>query len=656
MNILRPFTFVLLALFAFANHAFSAPVITNVAPPFGKPGATVVISGSGLSGATVHFDGASATPSSNTDTEISVNVPQLTPGNVPLTVTTGSGTSNSTTFTVQGLWTAFVTDPQQLRAGFISAITIPTSGFATTSTKVEDITPPVILNPIGIAITPDGKTALATDGIGHSVSIIDIASNKATGAIPLARQPFLIAINSLGTVAYVTNFLDGTVTPIDLTTNPPTPHTPFLSDLGSPTPTGIAISFDNKNLYVVNSVTNHLTPFDISTNPLAPVMGTSAPLPTSAGSQFLTIALTPASAPIQKAFIPVLDSSGATSTVLSLSLANPQAPSPAVPILLNGRSRPLGAAVSPDGAFLFVADSDPTTGFAVSIIDTQNDSLLGEIVFTVGDELQIVAITPDGKQLLVDDLTNDGVFPVDLTTVLPSIQAIIPTGNTPALIAITPDQAPHASFTANAVPAGSSTLFDASNSASPVGSIANYLWDFGDGTDPIGTASPQITHTYAAPGTYSACLTVTNTAGTSTQQVFPTGQTISNNGNSDAFTCNTVTVLPVISNLVCPPVDVEGKQQKTRYRRLNVITWKAPSKRCGEETPVAYRIYSDEALTTLVGTVTAHPGQEKFRFKVAAPHRKKQTYFVVSVDQLDHQSLPVSVTIRHKERDHCHSK
>ena len=49
--------------------------------------------------------------------------------------------------------------------------------------------------------------------------------------------------------------------------------------------------------------------------------------------------------------------------------------------------------------------------------------------------------------------------------------------------------------------------FDASGSFDPDGNIANYLWDFGDGEN--GTGISPI-HTYAAPGTYTVTLEVTD--------------------------------------------------------------------------------------------------------------------------------------------------
>lgn len=61
--------------------------------------------------------------------------------------------------------------------------------------------------------------------------------------------------------------------------------------------------------------------------------------------------------------------------------------------------------------------------------------------------------------------------------------------------------------------------FDASGSSDPDGSIVNYAWDFGDGNTDGGVIA---SHTYAAPGTYSVVLSVTDGDGatdTDTQNV-----------------------------------------------------------------------------------------------------------------------------------------
>jgi PKD repeat protein len=99
-------------------------------------------------------------------------------------------------------------------------------------------------------------------------------------------------------------------------------------------------------------------------------------------------------------------------------------------------------------------------------------------------------------------------------------------------MAILPDQAPTAAFTVKPARSGSPTKFNASSSSSPVGTIASYKWKFGDGST-ASTTHPKISHTYGAASTYAVTLTVVNSQGTSTKEVF-TGNTVSNNGGPSA--------------------------------------------------------------------------------------------------------------------------
>ena len=69
--------------------------------------------------------------------------------------------------------------------------------------------------------------------------------------------------------------------------------------------------------------------------------------------------------------------------------------------------------------------------------------------------------------------------------------------------------APTASFTSGPCTDGACT-FDASASSDPDGSIASFAWDFGDQKTATG---PQAQHTYAAAGTYTVRLTVTDDRG-----------------------------------------------------------------------------------------------------------------------------------------------
>ncbi|SDP74598.1 PKD repeat-containing protein [Pedococcus dokdonensis] len=76
-------------------------------------------------------------------------------------------------------------------------------------------------------------------------------------------------------------------------------------------------------------------------------------------------------------------------------------------------------------------------------------------------------------------------------------------------VAPTPNQLPTASFTTSCTDLACS--FNGTGSSDPDGTIASYAWQWGDGTaDGTGATA---NHTYAAAGTYTARLTVTDNAG-----------------------------------------------------------------------------------------------------------------------------------------------
>ncbi|OUE27402.1 PKD domain-containing protein [Clavibacter michiganensis] len=102
--------------------------------------------------------------------------------------------------------------------------------------------------------------------------------------------------------------------------------------------------------------------------------------------------------------------------------------------------------------------------------------------------------------------------------------AVYPTVLTPSTVAThfalgttgrVPNQAPKAAFTQQA--AFLEAAFDATGSTDPDGTVTGYAWDFGDGVQASGA---QQSHTYAAAGTYTVTLTVTDDRGTTdrTQQ------------------------------------------------------------------------------------------------------------------------------------------
>ena len=95
-------------------------------------------------------------------------------------------------------------------------------------------------------------------------------------------------------------------------------------------------------------------------------------------------------------------------------------------------------------------------------------------------------------------------------------------------------------------------FFDASASTAPGSAIASYSWNFGDGATGSGV-NPS--HTYAAGGSYSVTLTVTDVsaqAGTSSQTVTPTGSAV----NALAFVGSTAANGNALTESVTVPAGV----------------------------------------------------------------------------------------------------
>jgi YVTN family beta-propeller protein len=383
--------------------------------------------------------------------------------------------------------------------------------------------------PTAVAITPDGKTAYVTNGGSSNVTPINLATNTAGGAINVGSGPSAVAITPDGKTAYVTNGGSSNVTPINLATNTAGTSISVGND-----PDGIAITPDGKTAYVTNGAlsSNSVTPIDLATN----AAGTAI----NVGAHPDGIAITPDG---KTAYV----ANGSSNSVTPINLATNTV---GTAITVGIGTHPLGIAITPDGKTAYVTILGPGT---VTPIATATNTAGTPI--TVGSSPQGIAITPDGTTAYVATLASGTVTPIDVAT--NTAGTPIAVGGFPVAVAITPDQAPTAAFTAGSATAGQPTSFDASASSSVLGTITIYAWDFGDGQTAT-TTTPQTTHTYSTAGDYTARLTVTDSAGTSVQQVF-TGQTVSLQGGPQATITHTLTIpagapTPPVSTAVSPPV------------------------------------------------------------------------------------------------------
>jgi YVTN family beta-propeller protein len=373
---------------------------------------------------------------------------------------------------------------------------------------------PIAINdPSAIAVSPDGQTAWVANYTQDTVTPVNLATNTAGAAITVGSKPFAIAITPDGTMAYVTNNGSGTVTPINLRTK--TAGSPIT--VGS-NPYAIAITPDGTKAYVTNDGSATVTPITIATNTAGGAI--------NVGSRAEAIAITPDGT---TAWVGNYESNTLTPITLSTNTTGPT-------VAVNS---PDAIAITPDGTRAYVADYTQGTVTPVTL----STRTVGSPI-TVGSEPYSIAITPDQATAYVANYNSkeaSTVTPINLST--NAAEANIVVGSGPDSVAITPDQSPVASFTVTAGAAGSASSFDASGSSVAYGTITSYVWNFGDGTSAT-TSTPATTHTYAAAGSYTVTLTETDSAGTSTAQVF-TGQTVSRHGGASAQTTRIASIPPM---------------------------------------------------------------------------------------------------------------
>ena len=401
----------------------------------------------------------------------------------------------------------------------------------------------------GVAIAPDGSDVYVTandfeGATKGTLSVIATATDTAVAQIALPESPIgPIAVTPNGAKAYMVAYRD--VVPVDLSTQAvgtpiPTPITGGGADLG------IAISTDGTTAYVPTSEMGPCTSpttcygvvftIDLTNDTVGPQIDVPDYVGTwpNGSQEVLTggIAIAPKGA---MAYV-VFNASGVqapgwvTPIDTATDTVEPQIPAGVAPSMI---------VVTPNGKTAYVNNSfsnNAVTG--VTPINLMTDTAETQIPRPAcpsgsGSYLGPMAIVPSGATLYLMCTLNSQMVPIDTATNTAGSPSASPSMyGTPTGIAIIPDQAPTARFTVTPAPFGSPTKFNASSSSSPVGTIASYAWKFGDGTTAT-TTHHKISHTYASAGTYAVTLTVVNTQGTSTKQVF-TGNTVSNNGGPSA--------------------------------------------------------------------------------------------------------------------------
>jgi YVTN family beta-propeller protein len=289
----------------------------------------------------------------------------------------------------------------------------------------------------------------------------------------VGTRPDAVAITPNGQTAYVADTSGGTIIPVNLATDAVGPSIPVGAN-----PSAIAITPDGQTAYVVYG-SGSVVPVNLATDTVGASIGV--------GSDPTAVAITPNG---QTAYV-----TSYSGTVTPIDIASNTAGSPIVFNPIN--AGPDAVAIAPNGQTAYVTTYNTDTVIPIDIATNAQGAAIG-----VGSGPDAIAVTPDSQTAYVANSGDSTLTPIDLAT--NAAETVIPvTANSdPNGIAITPDQAPTASFTDVPGTAGSATTFDASASSAPVGTITSYAWSFGDGSTAT-TSSPTIVHTFDSPGSFT---------------------------------------------------------------------------------------------------------------------------------------------------------
>jgi YVTN family beta-propeller protein len=350
---------------------------------------------------------------------------------------------------------------------------------------------PVGKRPQWIAIAPNGRRAVVvTTNGGDSVVVIDTAARKVLKTIPLGNTGEGVAISPDGSTAYATVEGDDEVHVID----PETATAVGTIKVGGDAE-ALAFSPDGSQAYV-GVFPEEVVTVDTRTEE---VVGDAIDV----GGNPEWIAFTPDG---KTAYVTASGVKGVIVVNTALRQVVKTIPTTEVPKSL---------AVSPDGKKLYIANADAAD--TVSVAETATNMIVGAPI-AVPAGVDEIAIAPSGKTAWVAG--GEKVTPVNLLTEKAET-AIATTGAGVSFLAITPDQSPTAAFTAPSATVGTPATFSGAASTDPDGSVVSWSWGFGDGGVGSGVS---VTHTYAAPGSYNAKLSVVDNEGCGEEEVF-TGRT-----------------------------------------------------------------------------------------------------------------------------------
>ncbi|WP_037355832.1 PKD domain-containing protein [Amycolatopsis orientalis] len=356
---------------------------------------------------------------------------------------------------------------------------------------------------VGAAITPDGSRLFVTLGGGtagggsvRSYAISPSGTLSRTGApdAPIDSAISQVAISPDASHLIVTNYLANSVTSFAIA-----PDT-TLTQVGAPVAAGNkpvipAFTPDGKFLYVSNEGSGDLSGYTVGQDgALTAIPGTPYPSGGTTHGAVIT-------ADSHRLYVP--NTTANTVTGWNIGPDGQLTPLPGSPYpmpVMPGR-----VTLSADGKYLFV----------IQAIAVNNPALHSQVYSYV--------LQPDGQPVA------SGLPPADTGLVWHD-------GSNAFL---TPNQGPLAVLSPSGPTSGKTRAFSAAGSSDPDGTVTRYAWDFGDGQRLV-TTTPDVSHTYAKPGTWAVTVTVTDDEGCSTSLIYE-GTTVTCGGGPRAQARTTIT-------------------------------------------------------------------------------------------------------------------
>ncbi|MEU7875593.1 PKD domain-containing protein [Dactylosporangium sp. NPDC049140] len=336
-------------------------------------------------------------------------------------------------------------------------------------------------HPRAVVTAPDGRTAYAANHNGTTVSVLDPRTNAVAGTVTGLNKPYALAVAPDGRRLFVADDGDHVLAAVDTATRQVTARVTL------PGPArGLALSSDGARIYAPIADTDQLAVVDAAGLGLLGLVAT--------GDEPAAVAVSPDG---RRAYVP--NRLDATLSVIDTATNTVTA---TVPV----GARPAGAAVTPDGRAVYVTNN---AAKSVSVVDTATAAVTRTIA--VPDSPAEISITPDGRLAQVASDQSHLAW-IDLPTgTVTSRPAPYPVTGLAYATA-----APYAPTAVLDVGVQDMTVTAGGGWSTPGWfSTLSYVFDFGDGTAPVSEPDGYLQHIYAATGTYTVTLTVTDKYGLS---------------------------------------------------------------------------------------------------------------------------------------------